>query len=742
LQGKLRDRDRDRKRWTHHPLMSMAWLGGLLATTAALPALAQTQPPASAQSAGDDFPIISDEEFDASIPPIDTDGSIGTVEAWEADADRRAGAATPPARDSNLENALDQSSADGLPPPPPVDPDLDRPLVPLESFDVEAFDESQYTEAAQEAAPSVRYQYRIDGLDRLSQSGPVPPATPDDIMPLFRELSSLGKGRGSAANGAMINARLEEDQKLIVDLLSSQGYFDATVRGSVEPPAQGSNDPITVVLDVTPGTRYRLGDVRFDGPTGEPQGLITSVFSPRMGDPIIAERILGAEANIAVTLPENGYPFVNLGQRDILLDAETGAGDYTLPVSPGPRSSFGNIIVEGENPVFEPDHIRKIARFRKGELYDSRLVDDLRQALSATGLLSLASVTPRPSGEPAGDGTEYATLVVNQEAGPARTLAAQAGYGTGEGIKVEGSWTHRNLFPPEGALIVQGTAGTLEQGLGVSFRRSNAGRRDRSVELGIDARHSNYDAYEAYTGRLYGRLAYESTPIWQKRFTYNFGFEILGTNEQDYDFDAGERRRRTYYVLALPSQVTFDTSNSLLDPTRGYRVSAWLSPESSLGSGAQAYARAILEATGYYPVSDNLVVAGRARVGMTGGAARAQIAPSRRFYAGGGGSVRGFGYQELGPKDPDARPIGGRSLVEAAAEVRYRFGDYGIVGFVDAGQVYTSPLPKFTDWRFGAGIGARFYTNFGPMRLDVATPINRQPGESRFSVYISIGQAF
>jgi translocation and assembly module TamA len=298
------------------------------------------------------------------------------------------------------------------------------------------------------------------------------------------------------------------------------------------------------------------------------------------------------------------------------------------------------------------------------------------------------------------------------------------------------------MFPPEGALILQGTAGTQEQGLGAVFRRSNAGRRDRTVELSIDARHSNFDAYEAYTGRLAGRISYDSTPIWQKRLTYSYGFELVGTNEQDYDFASGSLRRRTYYLFALPGQVQFDTSDSLLDPTKGFRIAAKISPETSLGSGAQIYTRTVLESSGYYPVSDGIVLAGRTRVGMINGAERAQIAPSRRFYGGGGGSVRGFGFQELGPKDPGNRPIGGRSLVEAAAEVRYRFGNYGIVGFLDGGQVYTSSLPGFTDWRFGVGIGGRFYTNFGPMRLDIATPLNRKPGESRLAVYVSIGQAF
>ncbi len=706
-------------------------IGLLLCTTSAF---AQTSPaPVEQEAQG---PIIPDTEFDASIPPIDTDATapMGSAADWEAEQKRREAAIRAGATPAQADDILAA--------PGDIDPEIDKPLAPLEAFDVEPFDDSRYTETDDADAASLTYRYTIEGLDTLDDKSAVAPVSGADVRSQFESLSVLEDGDGKAANGAMINARMEEDQKLLADILSGQGYFDSTVRGSLQLPEQGSKDAINVILSVTPGPRYNLGSIAFDAPAVVPQDLITKSFVPKSGEPIVAERILAAEANIAVQLPENGYPFVKVGDRDILLDPATRVGDYTLPVATGPRSSFGDIVNGTGTAVFEPDHIAKIARFKKGELYDSRKMDDLRQALVATGLFSVVSVEPKASGQAAGDGTEQAIIIVNQEPGPPRTLAAQAGYATGQGFKLEGSWTHRNFFPPEGALIAQATAGTQEQGAGVSFRRSNAGKRDRSVELGIDARRSDFDAYEALTGRLYGRVSYDSTPIWQKRLTYNYGFEIIGTSEQDYDFAAGERRRRTYYVLALPGQVTFDTSNSLLDPTKGFRISARLSPEASLGSGTQTYGRGVLEGTGYYPVADNIVIAGRARVGMIAGADREQIAPSRRFYGGGGGSVRGFGYQELGPKDPDNRPIGGRSLVEAAAEVRYRFGDYGVVGFVDAGQVYTSQIPGFNDWRYGVGIGGRFYTNFGPMRLDVATPLNRQPGESRVSIYVSIGQAF
>jgi translocation and assembly module TamA len=141
-------------------------------------------------------------------------------------------------------------------------------------------------------------------------------------------------------------------------------------------------------------------------------------------------------------------------------------------------------------------------------------------------------------------------------------------------------------------------------------------------------------------------------------------------------------------------------------------------------------------------VSDSIVLAGRLRFGTIQGADRFDIAPSRRFYAGGGGSVRGYGYQKLGPQDPNGDPLGGRSLNEGAAEVRYRFGNFGVVGFVDAGQSYESTVPQFSDLRYGVGIGGRYYTNFGPVRLDIATPLGRRKGEGRINIYVSIGQAF
>ncbi len=690
-------------------------------------------------------PIITDEEFDTETKPLDpAQQSMESIQEWETQQDRIEAKQQKAQQQKDAQlpviRALQDNDAnETLADVPVLDPEIDAPLKQIDTFDAEPPTTPVVDE--EEKSKVVRYSFSVGGLDtHKSGKDALDEEGRDHVLLRFKDLSELDDGAGKADNGAMVSARIRADEQLLISLLSSEGFFDATVKSQVDLPSQPEGK-LNVILNVIPGPRYNLGVILFEAQRTEPADLITKNFVPKTGEPIIADRILSAEANIALALPQSGYPFTKVGQRDILLDPETQTGDYTLPVDIGARSSFGKIITEGQT-AFDADHIELLRRFRTGELYDARKLDDLRAALVATGLLSTVSVEPIASGQTAPDGTQYANLLVTQEAGPARTLAGNIGYGTGQGFRLEGSWTHRNLFPPEGALSFNALAGTQEQGASVSFRRSNAGRRDRTAELSFNLLHSNFDAFEAFSGRLAGRISRDSTPIWQKRWTYAYGFELVGTNEKDYNFATGQRERQTYALAALPAQIGYDTSNSLLDPTKGFRIYAKLSPEASLGSGQQIYARAVLEGTVYQSISDNFVLAGRARVGSISGIERGNVVPSRRFYGGGGGSVRGFGYQQLGPRDPNNDPIGGRSLNEAAFEARYRFGNYGITGFIDAGQVYESSIPKLNNWRFGVGIGGRFYTNFGPFRLDIATPIGRRTGESKINVYVSIGQAF
>jgi len=667
-------------------------------------------------------PIIPDSQFQDALPAIDDELSQPLAPIESIDASPAAPAA--------------QTTAPGIPAPAtpaittPIvpDPALTEPLPTLAGFDVEPPAATTQSEIA-DTPPELRYSVKIEGLDAVDLESP------------FRALSALDKGDGKGANGAVIAARAKEDEGLAQRLLRSEGYYDGVVSSLVEP-VQNQPGRVTATISAAPGTRYTLGSIVIEGPETVPPGLVRSALALRAGDPIVASAIEAAEAAVALKLPQQGYPFVKVGERDIELDDATHFGAYTLPVDPGPRSSFGTYSTTGKL-AFDAKHVGVLARFKPGQLYDDRHVNDLREALVATGLFDSVAVEPRRTGQIAADGTEVVDLLVTQNAGKPRRLAATAGYSTGEGIKLEASWTHRNLFRPEGSLTFTGTAGTQEQGVAATFRRANAGRRDKTVLLGITADRQDFDAYKALTVGINGKISLDSTPIWQKRWTWAYGFELLGSREDTFQAATGKRDYQNYGIFGLNGQAAFDGTNSLLDPTKGFRAMLRISPETSQTQGSNyRYVRAQVDGSTYYPISDSLVVAGRVRVASIAGAPRDAIAPSRRLYAGGGGSVRGFGYQQLGPRDINNDPVGGRSLVEGAIEARYRFGDYGIVPFFDVGQAYASTQPKFSDLRYGVGIGARYYTNFGPVRFDVATPLARRKGEGKVAIYISIGQAF
>ena len=711
------------------------------------PAHAQNSPPPVEE------PIIPDEEFAESIPELpqsdpDTDPELEqeleSIEEFERRFDEQS--ATSPATPSPSELEPDPIA------PTLWDAELDRPLPSLEDF---RLNENSAVPAL--ASPSsldeLRYRWRITGLDQTDDlPGP-------SLREQFEALSTLEQGDGKAANVAMLLARVDDDSALLLRLLKAQGWYQAAVETKIEPSEEGGKRGALASLEVERGERFTFAKINVEAGPTTPEDLIERSVTLSPGDPIIAADVLASEALIAKRLPENGYPFAQIGLRDILLDRRDASGVYTLPIEIGPRARISGFAAKGET-VFPADHLAKIARIVPGDLYDSRYIDDLRRALAATGLLRSFSVTPEPAGTQNDDGTQNVTLVVDQTAGPARTLAATLGYGTGQGLRFEGSWSHRNLFPVEGALTGSLIAGTREQGASLTFRRANAGARDRAFELGASALRSDFDAFQATTGRVGALYSYVSTPIWQKRVTWAVGAEVLGSVEEAFDPVIGDLRDETYFIGALTGQVGLDTSDDLLNPTRGFRLDLLVQPEGSLEGGFTPYARAIFDASAYTPATSNIVLAGRARFGTIQGADSLDIAPSRRLYAGGGGSVRGFGFQELGPQasvpnpdfdpnDPDETadpfsltPIGGRSVVEASAEMRYRFGDYGLVAFVDAGQVYRDTAPAFSDIRFGVGIGGRIYTSFGPLRVDLATPINRRPGESRINVYVSIGQAF
>ncbi|TKD51745.1 autotransporter assembly complex protein TamA [Sphingomonas baiyangensis] len=613
--------------------------------------------------------------------------------------------------------------------------DPDAPLAPLDDVGVDWPDldaapaDPAVTTTDVATAPTdgtIRYGYRVDGMDGVWT---------DLMRQRFDEASTLEAHDDEPSNAAQIDLRAREDAELLRTLLRAAGHYDAVV----EPVVTREGDRLLVTLDAVPGAVYRLDRVTIAGveAAGDKAPLLRESFAVEAGDAADADAIAAGEEALRTRIGRTGFAFAEVGEPRLTVDRAARTASLDIAVDPGEALRFGTVRTRNDR-VFDAEHVLDIARFVPGDLYDSNSVDDLRRAIVQTGLVSAVRIEEVPGRTP---GT--VDLEVGMIPGPPRTIAGELGYGTGEGARAEVSWTHRNLFPPEGGLTLRGVLGTREQLGSVVFRRNNFHGRDRVLTLQVAAAHLERDAFVADTFQLSGSLERQTNIFFQKTWTWSLGAELLASREQDVILATGAERVRTFFIGALPTSLAYDGSDDLLDPKRGFRLAGRLSPELSFEGDIFGYARTQVDASVYHPMNERVVVAGRVRLGTILGAPRDAVAPSRRFYAGGGASVRGYGFQAIGPRDLNNDPIGGRSLTEFSIEARVRaFGNFGVVPFFDAGTISTAAVPQFDNMRYGAGVGVRYYSNFGPIRVDVGTPINPQPGDSRIAVYVSLGQAF
>jgi translocation and assembly module TamA len=613
--------------------------------------------------------------------------------------------------------------------PPTLDPET--PLAPMPDIGVAwptlEPDASEPVKSSIVADAEQRYTVRIEGIAEKDLI---------EIEQRFDELSALKAGESKPVNVAQLNRRANEDADLLNSLLRSRGFYDADIETRVEQEVPGS---LIVRLIAEPGPLYHFDDVKVTGlaALGDKANDARDIFAVESKDAVDTVDVLTGKAELETELRRKGHPFATVSEPEVVVDHDTRSATLTMDVNPGTERRYGKFIVKGKKPPFGAKHVATIARFKPGQLYDEANLEDLRRALIATGLVSVADVKPVE-----GAATDTADVAVTLEPAPYHTIAASAGYDTGEGVRAELSWTHRNFIKPEGALTLHGIAGTREQLAGAALRMSNFRRRDQILNARIAVQHANLSAYDARTFEVAAGIERPSNIIWQKKWTWSAGFELLTSDERDTTLGT----RATYFIGALPLMLQYDGSDSLLDPTKGFRLSGRIAPELSFQGGTFGYTKAQIDASAYLPAGKTITLAGRVRVGTIAGAGISNLAPSRRFYAGGGGSVRGYAYQLLGPRDLQNNPIGGKSLAEFSLEARVRTPllDHSIsfVPFLDGGAVSDTKIADFKQFRFGAGVGLRYHSSFGPIRVDVGTPLNPQKGDPRVTVYVSLGQAF
>jgi len=566
-----------------------------------------------------------------------------------------------------------------------------------------------------------------------------------DLKEALENSSRLFQDKDKPVSGDLgLTIKARDDRDRLLAALYEQARYGGTVAVKVNgqdidtlPPDPVFPDgaPVPVEITVTPGPVFTLGNVNLKGDAvgRRPDEYLKS------GARADSTLIIKAGEKIVEDLKEEGRPLAKLVERSVVADHATNTVDVTIAAEGGPVAPVGTVTVNGTKTV-DPTFVADYSRLNGGKPYSPEALRKASDRLRQLGVFS--SITIKQANELAPDGTIPMTIEVSE--GKQRYFGAGAQYSTTDGFGLQGYWGHRNLFGRAESLRLEGSVsrigettdvGSLDYSAGLLFAKPGAFGPASTFNASLKAQLLDPDAYKAtiFTGAAGATFELSDTD------TVSAGGELSWADVEDA-FGKNE-----YLTAAIPIEYIRDTRDNKLNPTTGYRASINAKPSYEI-NGQSFFSSFEGSAAAYVGLGaeNRFVLAGRLGAGViAGGDGLASIPANRRFYLGGGGTVRGYSYQEISPRNGDNEILGGRSYVNGTVEARIGITDtIGIVPFIDAGTVSAKTAPDFSDIRAGAGIGLRYNTPFGPIRLDVAVPLNPYPGGTKYGIYAGIGQSF
>lgn len=559
----------------------------------------------------------------------------------------------------------------------------------------------------------------------------------------LRERSLLlgAEAAGATTPQDLFSEALSEYAQLIA-VLYENGHYAPVISIRLDGREAAEIPPIDVPARISrisvriePGPQFRFGQARV-GPLA-PDTTLPPDFRP--GE-VAASTLVSETAGAAVDgWRAIGHAKASVSAQDITADHRTATLAARLGIAPGPKLRFGPLTIQG-NKRLRTDRARAIAGLPEGEVFSPEALAAAERRLRRTGVFSSVALT-EDDRITAPDLLGITATLVEQKR---RRFSFGAEVASFDGLLLTGSWLHRNLFGGAERLAISGAITNIgargngaDYALDVTLDRPATFTPDTTVGLALGLAHLDEPDFRADMATL------------GLTMTHVFSDELTARAGVNFEFADGEDEVSAflYRSLALPMGLTLDRRDSRTDATRGYYLDAEAKPFLGFGS-TQSGLRASFDLRAYRGLGagGRLVVAGRLQGGAVFGADLLGTPRDALFYSGGGGTVRGQPYRSLGVnilRDAADFSIGGNRFLAGSVEVRTRITDkIDAVGFLDMGYVGVAGVADTANnVHSGAGIGLRYNTGLGPLRLDVAGPVSGRTGDG-IQVYVGLGQAF
>ena len=574
----------------------------------------------------------------------------------------------------------------------------------------------------------------------------------DDLHAAVLAASALWTGRDETPppSTAAFLSRVNAEYGRITAALYRAGRYGGTIEITIDgrdpdsiAPDATLPQPVKVAMRVTPGPLFRFGKVEITGaPPLGPEDADFKKSTPAeigfaAGEPARAGAVTGSEKLLIDAWRRRGHPLASIVKRDTIAQHDTSTLDVAITVDPGPAATFGPLAVTGTSRMI-PEYTAWMTGIEPGTPYNPAAIERGQKNLRRLQVFSSQRIEEAKTLGPNGE----LPLTLNVAERPLRVFGGGVSYATEDGAGLEAYWQHRNLWGHAESLrlsgAVNGIAGVdpkdFNYDLSATFTRPGiiTPFTDLTAELGATRETPDTYTETAITAKL--GLTHAIT----EQLSASLGLGV--TASRDEDFQGTDR----FLFIGLPLGLTYDSRDDKTDPHEGFNANANLEPfyETNFGNAGVVVDASVAS---YWPVDSEgrFVIAGRLATGSILGAPIDEMPNGRLYYAGGGSSVRGYAYRSLGPEE-NGSVTGGLSHLEGSVELRAKVTDsFGVVGFVDAGNAFASSYPDFSEGlRFAAGAGVRYYTGLGPVRLDVALPLDPKPGDSTFGLYIGLGQSF